>query len=156
AAPREDSDAVTAERSAAARLGERISPSQRDYHPPNLITPPAGLRVLVDWDAAGPVVARKEALKFALVWATPEDGQADRDLVQAFLRGSRGAGGLLEPPSVDELAHQAQPNRWWIWFNVRRDLSDEPGPDPELVPALLSGVGRVDREALKHTVTLFL
>jgi Ser/Thr protein kinase RdoA (MazF antagonist) len=135
---------VEAERGQTASLNERTSPSQRDYHPPNLITPAVGPRVLVDWDAAGAAVARTEAFKFAVIWATPEGERPERELVQAFLRGYRAAGGLLEPPSMAEIVRLAQPNAWWIWFNVNRDLSDDPGPDPELVPALLSGLQPID------------
>lgn len=138
-----------------ARSRERMSPSQRDYHPPNVVTPPVGPRVLVDWDAAGAAVAREEALQFAVVWATPEGERPRRELVQAFLRGYRDGGRLLEAPSTGELAQQAQANVWWIWFNVRRDLGANPGPDPELVPALLSGIRPVDREALELCAALF-
>ena len=43
--------------------------------------------------------------------------------MQAFLRGYRAAGGFLEPPTMAEMVRQAQPNVWWIWFNVHRDLA---------------------------------
>lgn len=139
---------MEAERHQATSVNDRTSPSQRDYHPPNLITPALGPRVLVDWDAAGPAVARTETFKFAVVWATPEGERPDRELVRAFLRGYRAAGGQIEPPTPSEIVRQAQPNPWWIGFNVQRDLSDDPGPDPDLVPALLAGVQPVDIEAL--------
>ncbi len=146
---------VEAERHQTASMNDRISPSQRDYHPPNVITPPFGPRVLVDWDAAGGAAARIEAFKYAVIWATPEGEPPVRALVQAFLRGYRTAGAPLEPPTIAELAHQARPNVWWIWFNVQRDLSDDPGPDPELVPALLSTVEPIDTEALEVQAALF-
>jgi hypothetical protein len=147
---------LEAEHGQNVSFADRRSPSQRDYHPPNLITPPFGPRVLVDWDGAGAAVARTEATQFAITWATPEGERPIRELVQAFLRGYRDAGGRLEPPTIAEMTHQARPNVWWIWFNICRDLSADPGPDPELVPALLSGVEAIDIERLELQAAMFL
>ena len=77
---------VEAEHDQRASMSDQISPSQRDYHPPNLITPPFGPRVLVDWDAAGAAVARTEAFKFAMIWATPEGERPIRGLVPGVPR----------------------------------------------------------------------
>jgi aminoglycoside phosphotransferase (APT) family kinase protein len=139
---------------AAASLEPKVV-SQRDYHFPNIITPEYGPRVLIDWDAAGFGVARHEALLFALRWATPSRGTPQRDIVRAFVRGYTQSGGSLAVPTPDELWRATCPNTWWLWFNIVRDLSSEPGPDPDLLPVLISQVGGPDHAVLERTVALF-
>jgi hypothetical protein len=146
---------VAAERALERAASCRHSPSQRDYHPPNVIEQPDGRRVLVDWDSAGAAVARQEALRFALIWATPDRGGPLRELVKSFIRGYRDAGGELPSPALDELLDQAHPPVWWIWFNVRRELDEQPTPLPGLTAALLSGVKAIDVEEVERVRMLF-
>jgi len=143
--------------SEAALAPLRTTPSQRDYHFPNLMTTARGEHVLVDWDAAGPTIARIEAVRFALVWATPERGPPQRDLVRAFVRGYTSAGGEFAPPSLDELAYveEHKPVPWWIWYNVQRELSPQPSPDPTLLPILLGQLRHADPAWLKQLAALF-
>jgi len=140
----------------SAPADEPLVPSQRDYHFPNLITPPHGPRVLVDWDAAGPSIARHEVVFFALRWATPSGGTPVRELVQAFSSGYVAGGGAdFAPPTVADLWRITCPHTWWLWFNIVRDLSAAPGPDQWLTPALISQVAGPDPRALERTAELF-
>jgi hypothetical protein len=42
----------------------------------------------------------------------------------------------------------------WLAYNIRRDVSENPGPDPDLTPALLAGVRELDLEMLQQTAAL--
>ena len=119
---------------------EPVVPSQRDLHPPNVMQCVDGSHVVVDWDAAGPVNAREEVAKFALVWASVPEQSPSGEAVQAFIRGYRAAGGHFVSRGILDLTHQARTLLWWRAYNVRRDVSENPGPDPDLTPALLAGV----------------
>lgn len=50
--------------------------SHRDLDPKNVLAAPSGL-LAVDWDAAGPVAAAREAVQVALDWSTEPAGFAD-------------------------------------------------------------------------------
>ena len=133
---------------------EAAVPSQRDLHPPNIVRTPASAYFVVDWDSAGPVVARHDVAKFALVWATPEDGQPLAAAVHAFIDGYRECGGQYKSQGQTDLLHQQKTLHWWLTFNIRRDLSDRPGPDAELTPALLRSVTSWDTDRLQHLADL--
>lgn len=130
-------------------------PSQRDLHPPNVMRCVDGSHVVVDWDAAGPVNAREEVAKYALVWATAPEQSPSKEAVQAFIHGYREAGGHFVSRGVLDLTHRARSLLWWLAYNVRRDVSENPGPDPDLTPALLAGVRALDLEMLQQTAVLF-
>lgn len=134
---------------------EPVVPSQRDLHPPNIMQCVDGSQVVVDWDAAGPVNAREEVAKFALVWASAPGQAPSKEAVQAFIRGYREAGGHFVSRGVLDLTYRARSLLWWLAYNVRRDVSENPGPDPDLTPALLSGVRELDLEMLQQTAVLF-
>jgi hypothetical protein len=134
---------------------EQLVPSQRDLHPPNIIRCVDGRHVVVDWDAAGPVNAREEVAKFALVWASAPGQSPSKAAVQAFIRGYRAAGGHFVSRGILDLTHQARTLLWWLAYNVRRDVSENPGPDPDLTPALLAGVREFDLGRLQQTAVLF-
>ena len=91
--------------------------------------------------------------KFALVWATPPGAPPRRDAVQAFIAGYRD-GGRFVSRGVLDLTHRARSLLAWVAFNVRRDLSEHPGTDPELTPALLAAVPPLDRDTLEREATL--
>jgi aminoglycoside phosphotransferase (APT) family kinase protein len=133
---------------------EPVVPSQRDLHPPNVIRCFDGNHVVVDWDAAGPMNAREDVAKFALVWATPPGQPPQQDAVRAFIQGYREAGGCFESRGILDLNHQARTRLWWLAYNVGRDVSDSPGFVPDLTIALLSGVHPLDLEVLKRTAAL--
>jgi hypothetical protein len=61
----------------------------------------------------------------------------------------------MPPPALDELLDQAQSPVWWIWFNVQRELDDEPIPTPGMTTALLSGLKPVRREEVEQLRALF-
>jgi Phosphotransferase enzyme family len=134
---------------------EPVVPSQRDLHPPNVVQCVDGSHVVVDWDAAGPVNAREEVAKFALVWASAPGQSPAKEAVQAFIRGYREAGGHFVSRGVLDLTHQVRTLLWWLAYNVRCDVSENPGPDPDLTPALLAGVHELDLERLQQTAVLF-
>lgn len=134
---------------------EPVVPSQRDLHPPNVMQCVDGSHVVVDWDAAGPVNAREEVAKFALVWASAPKQLPVKEAVQAFIRGYREAGGHFVSRGIVDLTHQVRTLLWWLAYNVRRDVSEHPGPDPDLTPALLSGMYELDLERLQQTAALF-
>ena len=134
---------------------EPLVPSQRDLHPPNVMQCVDGNPVVVDWDAAGPVNAREEVAKFALVWASAPGQSPSREAVQAFVRGYREAGGCFASRGILDLTHRARSLLWWLAYNVRRDVGEHPGPDPDLTPALLSGVHEIALEKLQYTAALF-
>ena len=134
---------------------EPVVPSQRDLHPPNVIRCFDGSHVVVDWDAAGPMNAREDVARFALVWAAAPGRLPQQDAVHAFIWGYREAGGYFESRGILDLTHQARTRLWWLAYNVRRDVSDHPGHEPDLTSALLSSVHPLDLEVLKQTAALF-
>lgn len=134
---------------------EPLVPSQRDLHPPNVMQCSDGKHVVVDWDAAGPVNAREEVAQFALVWASAPGQAPSREAVQTFVRGYREAGGRFASRGILDLTHQARSLLWWLAYNVHRDVSERPGPDPALTPSLLSRVQGIDLERLQYTASLF-
>lgn len=73
---------------------------------------------------------------------------------RAFVDGYRGAGESFRSRGLSDLAHHVRSLLSWTTYNVRRDLSDEPGPDAELTPALLSHVRGLDLALLNATATL--
>ncbi|HEY3289191.1 MAG TPA: phosphotransferase, partial [Anaerolineae bacterium] len=134
---------------------EPLAPSQRDLHPPNIIADSSGGYLVIDWDSAGFVNAREEVVKFALVWATPEDGAPSPDVVAAFVHGYREAGGTFRSRGLSDLVHREQSRLAWIAYNIRRDASENPGPHEWLTPALLEGTHRPSNDDLNSTVALF-
>ena len=134
---------------------EPVVPSQRDLHPPNVMQCVDGSHVVVDWDAAGPVNAREEVAQYALVWAAAPGQSYVREAVQAFIQGYRAAGGHFASRGILDLTQQMRSRLWWLAYNVCRDVSETPGPDPDLTPALLSSVHTLDLEKFKQTAALF-
>jgi aminoglycoside phosphotransferase (APT) family kinase protein len=140
---------------AFAACDEPLVPSQRDLHPPNVIRRSDGSQAVIDWDAAGPVRASEDVAMFALVWDSAEDKAPSTDAVRAFVRGYRDAGGHFKPHGIADLSHRERARLAWIAYNVQRHMSQPPGPNPWLPPALLSGVQPPDLDALRRTAALF-
>jgi len=147
---------LSLEDEARAAARREVTPSQRDYHPPNIIQRVDGERVLVDWDAAGPCDARREVILFALRWAGAIGAEPQRELVQALVRGYVAGGAAFPSPSLEEVRAALLPNLWWLWFNVERDVGSAPGADDWLVPALLSQVELPDPALVQRRRALFL
>ena len=133
---------------------EPFAPSQRDLHPPNIIRPPDGALALVDWDAAGPVLAREEVAGFALVWATGEDQSINAEAVRAFIDGYRAAGGRFRSRGIFDFTLRQRALLGWIAFNVRRHLDEIPGPYPWLTGALLEHLRPLNVEELSRMARL--
>ena len=129
-------------------------PSQRDLHPPNIVRTPDSALFVVDWDSAGPAIARHDVAEFALVWATPEGGQPLESSVHAFIDGYREGGGRYASQGPTDLLHKQQTSHWWLVYNIKRDVSDRSGPDAELTPALLRKVASWDTDRLKRLAEL--
>jgi hypothetical protein len=119
---------------------EPLVPSQRDLHPPNVIRRTSGGHAVVDWDAAGPVLAREEVAMFAFVWATDQNSVISPTAVRAFIEGYRDAGGQYASRGIFDLAGRERSRMAWLAYNVQRQLDTPPGPNPWLPSALLSGV----------------
>lgn len=115
-------------------------PSQRDYHPPNVLLRPDGTLALVDWDAAGPATASADVVKFADVWSTPERGPRDPHAHQAFIDGYRAAGGVFVPRGAADHVPGSIALLHWIHTNLTRDLDPAGAGDHGLSLALLQGV----------------
>jgi aminoglycoside phosphotransferase (APT) family kinase protein len=133
---------------------ERVVPGHRDLHPPNVIKTPDGALVLVDWDSAGPVIAREDVARYALIWAKGEDEPPRETVVRAFIDGYRDAGGLYASKGVADLVGQTETALKWLAFNIRRDLGGRPGPVPELTEALLAGAKPLDLAELERKARL--
>ncbi len=119
--------------------------SHRDLHPTNLLRVARGRHVLVDWDAAGPVVPRQEVACFALVFGDRgQDGGYDQRVVRAFIDGYRQAGGQFARPGPDDLAFTASGLLWWTEQNVRLALaSPTERAQAELTANLLTTLSQV-------------
>jgi Phosphotransferase enzyme family len=130
-------------------------PSQRDLHPPNVIRRPDGSHVIVDWDAAGPVIAREEVAMFALVWSTGENLPPDLSVVRAFIHGYRDAGGHYTSRGILDLVHREHSRLAWTLYNIRRHIDEIPGPNPWLPAALLEHVRSIDLDDQKRIASFF-
>ncbi len=113
-------------------------PSQRDYHPPNVMETPSGALLLVDWDAAGPALPNEDVAGFAHYWSP-----------HAFIRGYRDAGGQFAPGGVRDFASSVQAFLSWLRFNLERDVQQTGATDPVLSHALLLAVPDFDLPALE-------
>jgi Ser/Thr protein kinase RdoA (MazF antagonist) len=104
---------------------ERMVGSHRDLHPTNVMRlERGGGFVLVDWDAAGPVVPCQEVACFALVFAERSDrlGYAP-EIARAFIDGYRAAGGHFAFSGREDLAMLVQGRLWWVEQNLRLALA---------------------------------
>lgn len=104
---------------------ERMIGSHRDLHPTNVmrLRDSPGL-VLVDWDAAGPVVPRQEMACFALVFAERDNNSGyDAEVARAFINGYRDAGGAFTFRGREDLAMLVQGRLWWTEQNLRMALA---------------------------------
>lgn len=103
---------------------ESIVGSHRDLHPSNVmrLSDGHGL-VLVDWDAAGPVVPAQEVVCFALVYAERDNnaGYAAK-VAWAFINGYRAASGAFAFTGCEDLAMLVQGRLWWTEQNLRMAL----------------------------------
>jgi len=109
---------------------ERMVGSHRDLHPTNVMRPEhGGSFVLVDWDAAGPVVPCHEVACFALVFAerSNKHGYAP-DIARAFIDGYRDAGGHFTFSGREDLAMLVQGRLWWAEQNLRLVLAPSSTP----------------------------
>ena len=131
----------------AACAGGAIG-SHRDLYPTNLMRLETGGLVLVDWDAAGPVIPHQEVACFALVFGDRGDGHGYAEaVVRAFIDGYRRAGGRFAFSGPGELALHVQGQVWWTEQNVRLALASPEGIEQgRLAAMLLDGlVGLEDR-----------
>jgi Ser/Thr protein kinase RdoA (MazF antagonist) len=139
----------------------RIEPmvgSHRDLHPTNIMR----LReshelVLVDWDAAGPVVPVHEVACFALVFAERGNNSGyDAAVAHAFIKGYREAGGAFTFTGREDLAMLVQGRLWWTEHNLRMALAPHAAVDQRhLSVELLRSLERLPAELFKMCDILF-
>jgi hypothetical protein len=130
--------------------------SHRDLHPTNLLRLASGELALVDWDAAGPVIPRKEVACFALVFGK-RDGNDDYDpaVVSAFIQGYRHAGAEFAFDGPGDLALAANGLLWWTEQNVRRALALPTSAEQALLTdALVSALERVPNSPAEQAAVL--
>ena len=104
--------------------------------------------VLVDWDAAGPMSARYEAVATATLWAQRHSGRLDISVAQGFLRGYLSADGDIGPDDSAAVARRLNGLTWWTERNVQIAV-DQPSEHHDdlasgLVLALANGVADLD------------
>jgi len=120
--------------------------SHRDLHPTNFMHLATGALVLVDWDAAGPVVPEQEVACFALVFGDRGDRQGyEEPVVRAFIDGYRQAGGRFAFSGLGDLTMHAQGQLWWIDHNLRLALASPASVEQNrLTGVLLDGLSSLD------------
>ena len=105
--------------------------SHRDLHPTNVMRLREGRGlVLVDWDAAGPVVPVQGVVCFALVFAERGNNSGyDAEVARAFINGYREAGGASTFRGREDLAMLVQGRLWWTEQNLRMALAPRASVD---------------------------
>ncbi len=98
--------------------------SHRDSDAKNVLRAKDGRLLLIDWDAASPVVARRDVATHALVWGGGYAGEPNPALARAFVAGYRGAGGVYDNPRADDFAEFLRVMLYWCEFNLRRTLGE--------------------------------
>jgi aminoglycoside phosphotransferase (APT) family kinase protein len=127
--------------------------SHRDLTPTNIMrVESTGDLVVVDWDAAGPVVPRQEVACFSLVLAERANGEGYAgDVASAFVSGYRDSAGDFAFSGPADLAMLVQGQLWWTEQNVRMALRPEVSPrqhesaairlqNLQLLPKRLTGI----------------
>ena len=113
--------------------------------------------MLVDWDAAGPVVPLHEVACFALVFA--ERGKncgCDGKIARAFINGYRDAGGEFTFSGHEDLAMLVQGRLWWTEQNLRMALAPRASVDQRhLSVELLRNLERLPAELSEMCDILF-
>lgn len=104
---------------------------------------------LVDWDAAGPISARYEAVATATLWAQRHDGRLDTEIAQSFLWGYLSAGGEIGPDDSTIIGRRLNGLTWWTERNVQIAIAQRSPTDDDLasglVVALANGPADVDQ-----------
>jgi hypothetical protein len=98
--------------------------SHRDSDAKNVLRAKDGRLLLIDWDAAGPIVARHDVAMHALVWGGGYAGEPDATLARAFVAGYRAAGGTFDDPRAEDFAEFLRVMLGWCEFNLRRTLGE--------------------------------
>ncbi len=111
--------AVEADRTASEH--ERIM-CHRDADPKNVLRRHDGQLLLIDWDASGPAIPRREFARQAVTWIGSYDPQ--EHLARAYVRGYRGAGGSPFKLTREDFGEMAGVLLRWCEFNVRRVLGE--------------------------------
>ncbi len=104
--------------------------SHRDLDAKNLLRRADGTLVLIDWDAAGSVNPQWDAIGVALDWSGIWHGAVSREAFEAILDAYTIAGGTLEPVTPASFAGWAEGMLHWLWFNLERSGSTDPGERP--------------------------
>jgi Ser/Thr protein kinase RdoA (MazF antagonist) len=127
---------------------ESLIGSHRDLHPSNVMRLRDGRGlVLVDWDAAGPVVPAQEVVCFALLFAERDNNSGyAAAVVRAFINGYRAAGAFAFT-GCEDLAMLVQGRLWWTEQNLRMALAPRASADQRhLSIELLASLERLPAE----------
>ena len=115
--------------------GEELVGSHRDLNAHNVLFSSTGLH-LIDWDAAGPAWPRWERANFAVLWGERGDGQYEDSVIQAFLRGYRDAGGVLDEEDAAALSAAPAALVPWVLQNVELAIA-QPSEDQDALTGVL-------------------
>jgi thiamine kinase-like enzyme len=100
--------------------------SHRDLDAKNLLRTTGGDLIVIDWDAAGPVVAQWDVAGVAMDWSGIREGRFSPEAVGQFLRDYTAAGGHTAPISPESFAGWAEGVLDWLWFNLERSQASDP------------------------------
>jgi aminoglycoside phosphotransferase (APT) family kinase protein len=98
--------------------------THRDLYQGNVILPPDGQVVLVDWDSSGPWVPAHELASVIVQWSGAYAGRLDEQVARALVRGYVEAGGELPEPEPDMFAGSIVETLEWLDVCVRRSLGE--------------------------------
>ncbi|HYJ13306.1 MAG TPA: phosphotransferase [Thermomicrobiales bacterium] len=100
--------------------------SHRDLDPKNVLRAMNGELVLVDWDAAGPVITEWDVVTTALDWSNVRGETVSTGAFDHFLSAYAAAGGDTNPVTAGSFAGWCEGVLDWLWFNLDRASSTNP------------------------------
>ena len=104
---------------------ERVM-SHRDLDGKNVLRVSTGELLLVDWDAAGPVVAEWDVVSTALDWSNVRNGDISTERFDLFLAAYVDGGGEPRPITTSSFAGWCEGVLDWLWFNLERSTDNDP------------------------------
>jgi hypothetical protein len=99
--------------------------SHRDLDAKNVLRAASGDLVVVDWDAAGPVLAEWDVVTTALDWSDARGTTVSHTAFEHFISAYAAAGGYINPVTRGSFAGWCDGVLDWLWFNLERSTSDD-------------------------------
>jgi aminoglycoside phosphotransferase (APT) family kinase protein len=109
----------------APRPGRVVS--HRDLDAKNVLRDEHGTLIVIDWDAAGPIDPQWDVIGVAMDWSGVWHGAVSPEAFEAVLEAYANAGGTLEPVTPASFTGWAEGTLDWLWFNLERSASPDPG-----------------------------